>query len=584
LLGAFREVVLVDFEFTDTAVLVNGEIIDTGNRPTPVCLVAYELRSGRRFRIWQDQFGPAPPYATGPDVLLVTFYASAELGCYRVLGWPMPKHILDPFIEFRNRTNGLSTPAGSGLLGALTYFGLDSIGATEKGDMRALVLRGGPWTSEEQAAILDYCETDVAALERLLPVMVPGIDLPRALLRGRYMAAVAAMEHAGTPIDVETLSLLRQHWESLKDRLIVEVDKNFGVFDERTFKAERFAALLNRHDMPWPRTETGLLALDTNTFRQMAKAYPFISPLHELRHALSEMRLNDLTVGRDGRNRTILSVFRSRTGRNQPSNTKYIFGPSVWLRGLIKPPPGHGVAYIDWSQQEFGIAAALSGDVAMQAAYLSGDPYLAFAKQTGAVPADATKASHGAVRELFKQCVLAVQYGMGPDSLADRIGQPSIVARDLLRSHHEVFQTFWRWSDAAVASAMIDGSLPTVFGWNVHVGEKVNPRFLQNFPMQANGAEMLRVACCLATERGVEVCAPVHDAVLICAPLVRLEADIAITRAAMIEASRIVLAGFELGTDVSITEWPARYMDPRGAVMWDRVAKLLQELELRRIA
>lgn len=131
---------------------------------------------------------------------------------------------------------------------------------------------------------------------------------------------------------------------------------------------------------------------------------------------------------------------------------------------------------------------------------------------------------------------------------------------------------------------MIDGSLPTVFGWNVHVGEKVNPRFLQNFPMQANGAEMLRVACCLATERGVEVCAPVHDAVLICAPLVRLEADIAITRAAMIEASRIVLAGFELGTDVSITEWPARYMDPRGAVMWDRVAKLLQELELRRIA
>ena len=36
--------------------------------------------------------------------------------------------------------------------------------------------------------------------------------------------------------------------------------------------------------------------------------------------------------------------------------------------------------------------------------------------------------------------------------------------------------------------------------------------------MQANGAEMLRLACCLATERGIEVCAPVHDAVLICAP------------------------------------------------------------------
>jgi DNA polymerase I-like protein with 3'-5' exonuclease and polymerase domains len=48
----------------------------------------------------------------------------------------------------------------------------------------------------------------------------------------------------------------------------------------------------------------------------------------------------------------------------------------VWLRGLIKPSPGHAVAYIDWSQQEIGIAGALSGDQALQAAYRSGDCYL----------------------------------------------------------------------------------------------------------------------------------------------------------------------------------------------------------------
>jgi DNA polymerase-1 len=404
LLDAFREVVAVDFEFIAT----------TGNRPNPVCLVAHELRSGRRFRIWQDQLGPAPPYATGPDVLFVAFYASAELGCHRVLGWPMPRHVLDLFTEFRNRVNGLPAPAGSSLLGALTYFGLDGMGATEKDDMRALILRGGPWSSDERTAILDYCEADVAALGRLLPAMLSRIDLPRALLRGRYMAAAAAMEHNGTPIDVEALALLRQGWEGIQDHLIADIDKDYGVYDGRTFKAERFAALLNRHGLPWPRTETGRLALDDATFRQMAKAHPFISPLRELRSALSDLRLNDLAVGADGRNRTILSAFRSRTGRNQPSNTKYIFGPSVWLRGLIKPPPGHGVAYIDWSQQEFGIAAALSGDTAMQSAYLSGDPYLAFAKQAGAVPADATKASHGAARELFKQCVLAVNTAWRP--------------------------------------------------------------------------------------------------------------------------------------------------------------------------
>jgi DNA polymerase-1 len=138
---SFREIVVADFEFAAIP----------GERPVPLCLVAHELRSGRRFRILENQFGPAPPFATGPDVLFVAFYASAELGCYRVLGWPMPERILDLFIEFRVRTNMSAkvdqerrTPSGAGLLGALAYFGLDAMGATEKDEMRKLILRGGP--------------------------------------------------------------------------------------------------------------------------------------------------------------------------------------------------------------------------------------------------------------------------------------------------------------------------------------------------------------------------------------------------------------------------------------------------------
>jgi DNA polymerase-1 len=139
MLDAFREVVVVDSEFTAI----------TGERPGPVCLVAHELRSGRRFRIFQGQFGPAPPYATGPDVLVVAYYASAELGCYRALGWPMPERILDLFTEFRNHTNMGSkadqerrTPAGAGLLGALTYFGLDHMEAHEKRELQEAIGNG----------------------------------------------------------------------------------------------------------------------------------------------------------------------------------------------------------------------------------------------------------------------------------------------------------------------------------------------------------------------------------------------------------------------------------------------------------
>jgi hypothetical protein len=241
----------------------------------------------------------------------------------------------DLFVEFRNRLNGITPPAGFGLLGALTYFGLDNIGATEKDTMRDLVLRGGPWDAQKRADIFDYCAGDVDALTRLLPVMLPRIDLPRALLRGRYIKAAAAMEWNGVPIDTDTLALLRERWTGIQDQLIAEIDSNYGVFDGRTFKAERFDRYLAEHGIPWPRLESGRLDLGDGTFRQMAKAHPLISPLRELRSALSDLRLNDLQVGDDGRNRALLSAFRSRTGRNQPSNSKFIFGPAVWIRSLI---------------------------------------------------------------------------------------------------------------------------------------------------------------------------------------------------------------------------------------------------------
>ena len=90
---------------------------------------------------------------------------------------------------------------------------------------------------------------------------------------------------------------------------------------------------------------------------------------------------------------------------------------------------------------------------------------------------------------------------------------------------------------------------------------------------------MLRLTCCLATERGIEVCAPVHDAVLIIAPLDRLDADITGMQEAMREASLIVLHGFELGTDVAVFRYPDRYMDERGKTMWEKVMALLDQAE-----
>jgi DNA polymerase I len=297
--------------------------------------------------LWQDQLGSLPPYDVSPDSLFIAYYASAELNCHRSLGWKQPERILDLYVEFKNLTNGLPVLNGKGLLGALAYYGLGAIDGTEKTEMRDLVLRGGPWTEEEKAAILEYCKSDTDSLARLLIKMLRHIDLPRALYRGRYMSAVSAMEYNGVPIDTEILGRLLANWEVVQDRLIHEVDADYGVYDGRSFRQDRFEDWLSRNNMGWPRLDSGKLALDDDTFEEMANTYPQVVNLRKLRQALSELRLNNLQVGKDGFNRTLLSPFGSITGRTQPSNTKYIFGPGSWLRSLIKPKEGWAIAYID---------------------------------------------------------------------------------------------------------------------------------------------------------------------------------------------------------------------------------------------
>ena len=91
---------------------------------------------------------------------------------------------------------------------------------------------------------------------------------------------------------------------------------------------------------------------------------------------------------------------------------------------------------------------------------------------------------------------------------------------------------------------------------------------------------MMRLACSLATETGIQVCAPVHDAFLVEGPVDEIGQIVHQTQAIMAEASRIVLDGFELETEAEIVRWPVRYMDKkRGRLMWDRVRHLTRSIE-----
>ena len=265
---------------------------------------------------------------------------------------------------------------------------------------------------------------------------------------------------------------------------------------------------------------------------------------------------------------------RAFAGRKSTGGSGSSSAVQVGRGGGHDPPPSI-MAYVDWSQQEFGIAASLSGDRGDDGRLPIRRPLPGVRQASRQDSARRNQANARAERDLFKACVLGVQYGMGVASLARRIGKPSAYAGSCSGSIGKPTRSSGRWSDGAESHAMLLNRLHTVFGWTVRIGSDANPRSLRNFPCQANGAEMLRLACCLATERGVSDRGPDSRCRDDRGPEWEIDEAVAETQEAMAEASAVILDGFRLRSDAKIVRWPDRYMDGRGREFWGRVMSLL---------
>jgi DNA polymerase-1 len=585
-LSDFEQIIFADFEFANKP----------GEPPDVVCLAWHEWPAGQTRCLWRDRLAETPPYRIDERVLFVCFVGNAELGCHLALNWPLPANVLDLSPEFRCITNGRTVPEGRGLLGALGYFHLQhSFDSKRKAELQKRIARGWPFTAEEIEEILRYSPSDVDALVRLLPKMLSCLDLDVAIYRGEFVKASAAMEHHGVPIDMEIFPRLtdKHAWRYVRDAMVPVIDAAYGVYvkgpdGEWHFNMELFKQYTEREGITWPLTEKGKLSTKRKTFEDMSKGHPQLEALRQLRHTRDKMRKIKLAVGADGRNRTVLWPFKSKTGRTQPKASQWIFSPAVWLRSLIRPEPGQAVAYVDWSSMEFMIAASLSDDPTMLDFYRNGDPYLSFAKRVGAAPSWATKATHGPLRDRYKVALLAAQYGIQAEALAGRLGVSAFAAHEMLAQHRELFAVYWRWAEDWLAHVLDSGVMWTPLDWQCRTGiTEFNGRSLQNFPVQGTGAEILRIACIWATRRGIGLRAPVHDALLVEAPLERIEADVALLQELMRRASRIVLnptadGQLELRTDAKIIRYPDRYTDPRGEAIWANVLALLAEYQQSR--
>ena len=179
-LNNYRSVWVIDTEFQQP----------DGEPNIPVCLCAQELHSGRRLELFFDQHQENP--FDHENSLFVCYNASAEWKTFIALGWGLPPNVLDLYFDYLNRINGVwrggqcLRKVGSGLVDALATFGEDALSHEEKETERDYIIHCGinppdiPRQSH-QRRILDYCWTDVDGTKKLLPRMLPDIDMDQAL-------------------------------------------------------------------------------------------------------------------------------------------------------------------------------------------------------------------------------------------------------------------------------------------------------------------------------------------------------------------------------------------------------------------
>lgn len=591
----FKEVWVWDSEFIPVP----------GWRVTPVCMAATEARSGISKTVWFDRAGQNAenPLPFGPDALHIVYSAGAELSFALAAGWGLPRNVLDLWVERRNLTNNQVTEygehVGTSLIDTCHDYGVfDTTPAEQKEAMVGRINEGHPYTSEETQKILEYCRGDVRMLLALAQKMVPQIEnIDQALHRGRCMRGQACLEWNGVPTDTDKLAQLNRNTMAVRRSVIRAFQEEHGLdiykFDKKNephFSNKNCTAWVRGMgftEKEWPSTTVGVY-MDGDFLedlgRQWADKFPAIEQLRQLRKFLGIAKTEfKFAVGPDGRNRTWMQPFTARSSRSQPSTAINIPNATKALRSLLKPREGEVLMHRDWSNAEYGIAAALSGDALRWDHYMHRDAYLVKAADYGFCDYTATKETHRDLRNKFKPVVLAGQYGQTPEGLAKVLGISVAQAKAYQEKEANLYPSYQRWLRSNEEELAFEHRVQTEFGWNLWMPKKLtghDRRTAMNLPMQGNCAEIMRLTVCYATERGIDVGATVHDAFLYRAPADSWEDVDAAMKSCMDAACEDVIGeGYVLKSDRHVVHPPERYRDEDGQAMWNKIETALAQAE-----
>lgn len=487
----------------------------------------------------------------------------------------------------------------------------EKIDAVEKNQVRDIIIHGTP--EEIEAAryrILKYNESDITLLPRLLKAIIAtsyrtkfGIKptkkdlevwLRLATLRGQYSIHTAAMITRGYPVDMGKVRRFTQNVDKIlidaarecNAEMPPDMSKPFrwnNLREAYSINVKAITEWVTGQNLPyWRETDGKKPSISKDAFGDWFDSRSPGFPGAFCRYLKTKQSLNGFLpraagstkpmfsdfVGSDDRCRPFMGIFGSQSSRSQPSATGFIPLKAHWMRNFIQPKSGMALAGVDYSSQEFLIAAILSQDPAMLAAYKSGDVYLAFGKAAGIIPQNGTKKTHSAEREGCKATVLGISYDMTSRGLAPRLSRAlgRDVTEDEAESYigkfYETYSDFAEWKIQIQKEYAEDGYLELPDGWTMF-GDNDNRRSVGNFPVQGHGAVIMRHAVENAEISGCRVVYTLHDSLVIELPSGDFS-KIATLKECMTSAFNEVMGTYGKTVPVRLEgeAWSPDYIDP----------------------
>jgi hypothetical protein len=564
-----------------------------GERPgLPVCICAIEiLADGREIEHrLAVPYPTRPPWDRGDPYLTIGFALGAEAGSMMHAGWPLPSPAIDLYAEYMVLHNTEmcrgddGKQPGPSLIQACRRYGVVSMDAGYKDEMRALAYTKTNHTPEEIAALQDYCLNDDCRMTlRLFRAMRPYIDFLRAPIRGAFMMQLERVRWRGIPIDMALFRRAKQHAPAIATKMRHEMNSKLGaeIYFCGVFKRGAMFRLMHQRGIPIPiDPKTGNYSCATRLLKPMIETYPEIKIFYEDKRMIDALGRFGLEIGSDGRHRFWLNPFGQKTGRNNPS-TKTLWGLPHTMRSFMKPGPGMAIAQVDYGSEHIGIAAALSGDPTLIADYLSGDPYRQFAAAALGISNPTTLQ-----RQVYKACVLGRIYGMGADTLARNLGISRNQAQHILDQMAARYPVLNAWLERVLIKAAHMVPITCTLGWSLTAsGRGGEERTFLNFPMQANDSELLRLVFARAGDLPIIGCA--HDSFILEDRSDRIKQTVQEMQEVMRAVSRDLLGGFELRADCDpdkdIVHYPDRFVDKRERDdkmrHWNWLMRLIEEAE-----